>query len=245
VKRAALEHIALDVSRITLSPLISTKMLFFFPTFRIMDRMNIKRTCLCFALMTLLYSPPLHSENQLQFLPEKLADGGYVVYFRHAKRDNVASVTELWKIDSNNSCKSGGSLNSQGRDESRNIKAKMETLNIPAGEAYSSPTCRTKEMSKIIFGDHFTITSGIAPVWVNKQKKKDVHYGELIELLKKPVPQGINRFLISHGGVLNEKTVQMKITLQQSDAAVFKPLPDSEKGYEFLGIIPKKFWNND
>jgi len=207
-----------------------------------MNSMNTKLILTFLTSMTIIYSPVLNAQDQPQFPLEDLADGGYVVYFRHAKRDKVASVTELWEIDSNNSCKPGGSLNSQGRDESRSIKDKMEELSIPAGEAYSSPTCRTKQMSEIIFGDDFKVTSGIAPVWINKNKKKDAYYEELIELLKKPVPQGVNRFLISHGGVLNEKTVQMKITLQQSDAAVFKPHPGSENGFEFLGIIPKKFW---
>jgi len=192
--------------------------------------------------MILSASPALDAQEPLEFPIETLADGGYVIYFRHAKRDKAASTSELWRIDSSNSCEPGGSLNSQGRDESHRIKAKMEALAIPAGEAYSSPTCRTKQMSDILFGDDYTVTQGIAPVWINKEKKKNVYYGELLELLKKPVPEGINRFLISHGGVLNKKTVQIEITLQQSDAAVFKPLPGSDKGFEFLGIIPKQSW---
>jgi len=110
--------------------------------------MNKKLILTFLASITLVYNPAIYAQEQLQFAPQKLADGGYVVYFRHAKRDKVPSSTKFWEIDSHNSCEPGGSLNSQGRNESRNIKAKMETLAVPAGEVYSSPTCRTKQMKE-------------------------------------------------------------------------------------------------
>jgi len=182
------------------------------------------------------------AEDQPVFPVEQLKEGGYVVYFRHAKRDPVPSTARFYQIDSRNSCVSGGSLNPQGRDESRTIKRKMEELALPVGDVYASPTCRTKQMAKMMFGKDFLVTKGLAPAWIKKEKDKNHYYGELISLLKKPVETGKNRFLISHGGVLNEKTINMKLTLQQADAAVFKPQPDSPEGFTFLGIIPYNAW---
>jgi len=193
-------------------------------------------------LSILSLSGSAFSLDQKQFPIENLKSGGYVVYFRHAKRDIVASKPALYALDKINSCKPGGALNGQGRDESLKIKNTIERLGIPVGSVYASPTCRTKQMAKITFGENFVVDKGIGPVWINKRKDPDHYFEGLFIHLSTLTKAGVNRFLVSHGGVLNKKTVGMKISLKQSDAAIFKPLPDSESGFEFVGIITKKEW---
>ncbi len=180
---------------------------------------------------------------QPRFPVEHLNEGGYTIFMRHTKRDDVPSQAKLNEIDRTSSCEPGGSLNSEGEAESRVIAQAIKSLAIPAGEVLASPTCRTKQMARIIFGDDFKIENVLAPDSVRDASQSAEDAAALKALLTRPVPAGTNRFLISHGKLMTAKTVGMDVPLEQSQAAVFRS--DAQGGFEFLGIIKPEEWGNN
>lgn len=185
------------------------------------------------------------------FAPARLASGGYVVFLRHTERDKTPSQSVLWEMDRISSCDSGGALNAQGEGDARSIARGIKRLSIPVGEVFVSPTCRTKQMARIIFGttpeqDNFTVAATLAPAWVRLPSEKDKDAAALRSFLSNAVPPGQNRFLISHSGVMIEESIGQTIEMDQGEAAVFQPATRAgADSFEFLGIIRLKDWGGD
>ena len=208
----------------------------------------------CWILFALVFlSVPALADGPLvpaTFAPERLGSGGYVVFFRHTQWDKTPSQSVLWEMDRASSCESGGALNVQGEGESRGIRQAIERLAIPTGELFVSPTCRTKQMARIIFStaqaqDNFTIAAALAPPWVKPPSQKDQDTAALNAFLSEALPPGENRFLISHSQVLTAESIGQDIALEQGEAAVFRPVKkNSWPGFEFLGIIHLKDLGN-
>ncbi len=178
------------------------------------------------------------------FPVDLLKKGGYVVFLRHARRDEVPSQSKLWELDRNSSCERGGSLNALGESESRRIGKAIKDKGIPAGEVLVSPTCRTKQMGRIIFGNGFVINNVIAPEWTRNASQAAEDGAALKAILTSPVDVGANRFLISHGKLLTKEAIGQDISLDQTEAAVFRPTVNKEakSGFEFLGVIRLNDW---
>jgi phosphohistidine phosphatase SixA len=173
------------------------------------------------------------------FPVEQLKEGGYVIFMRHARREEIPSQAKLWELDRTASCEPGGSLNIQGEAEARSIAKGIKEHAIPAGDVLASPTCRTKQMARILFGNDVPTSPAIAPSWTRLPSQKEEDAAALKELLSRPVPSGTNRFLISHGKLLTMEAIGMEVPLQQTETAVFRPIDGK---FDFMGVIRPDDW---
>lgn len=114
--------------------------------------------CACFAGWALAQAqvpPPANrsaapaKELAPADLVRLLRAGGLVVYFRHA-------ATDFSQNDANSrgpeDCANQRNLTDRGRDDARRIGAAIKAIGIPVQRVLASPTCRTVETARLIFG---------------------------------------------------------------------------------------------
>lgn len=80
---------------------------------------------------------------------QALRSGGLIIYFRHA-------ATDFSQNDANsrgpNDCANQRNLTDRGRDDARRIGAAIKAIGVPIDRVLASPTCRTVETARLIFG---------------------------------------------------------------------------------------------
>ena len=82
--------------------------------------------------------------------PGGIQKGGYIIFFRHGM---TMEFTEKDVTDANlDNCQIQRNLSEEGRTQTRQIGEAFRRLQIPIGDAYSSPYCRCLETAKNIFG---------------------------------------------------------------------------------------------
>ena len=179
---------------------------------------------------------------------EELKNGNYVIFFRHAHRNNAGSKkesTEKTQADFDYGCNRITELSKRGIIESKNISKKIESLNLPIETVIASPTCRTQEMAKIMFGDNYITKNELVYIKIRKPTDDPIKFNEYIaQALTKPTTKGKNRVLISHGNVIHKTTTGFKIDIKEGEAFIFKPSNFDGKHLEstFIGKIPLRDW---
>ncbi len=171
-----------------------------------------------------------------------LKQGGYVVFFRHTERNSAARTPgPLSDIDNDGECIDGTVLTENGIVQSEMIREKIKKENIIISDYISSPTCRTRQMASILSeGDDFEISRSLIYGTMRFPHEIPALREELYRIFDRPIPEGSNRILTSHGRVLDLIDF-ITPWLCQGDALVFKPL--SFGHYKFIGIIRLREWN--
>ena len=126
-------------------------------------------------------------------LAERLREGGYVLYMRHASTDFSQNDARMTSYED---CASQRNLTDKGRAEAREIGTQVKRLRIPIGEVLASPFCRTMETARLAFGKALA-TNDVRGGPVRSDDRK--RYEALRKLLSTPVPRGANRVISSHG----------------------------------------------
>ena len=103
--------------------------------------------------------------NDRASLVDKLQQGGYVIFFRHAATDHSQKDTDL---NNPTNCASQRHLSEHGKEQARTIGEGFKSNNIPVGDVFTSQFCRCSNTAKIAFGKAQTtidITSiqGVTP----------------------------------------------------------------------------------
>lgn len=184
------------------------------------------------------------------FLPdfpvEKLKEGGYVIFMRHTPRDTTDDPEEekMRNIhDRESVCSKPTRLNQKGIEYAQKIGEVIAALNIPKDEIILSPSCRTQEMKKIIFGtDNYMTMKEMLYIYARDPKIAPAHYNQVImEVLTKPLYHGQNRFIFAHNNVIRQDTIGFAVDLDEGDSAVFKPTGEFGK-FNPVGRINMKAW---
>ncbi len=81
-------------------------------------------------------------------LVQRLREGGYVLYMRHASTDMSRNDSGMSSYED---CENQRNLTDKGREEARAIGAHIERLRIPIGDVLASPYCRTMETARLAF----------------------------------------------------------------------------------------------
>jgi hypothetical protein len=121
-----------------------------------------------------------------------LRKGGLVVYFRHTATDFSRNDA---KSRGPEDCDNQRPLTDRGREDARAIGSAIRSLGIPIGKVFSSPTCRTAETGKLIFGSadpSRDVRGGPASLGAER-------YAPLVRLLSTSQPAGTNLAISSHG----------------------------------------------
>ncbi len=81
---------------------------------------------------------------------DRLRDGGYVVYLRHAATDH--SQKDRLGVPLTD-CRGQRNLNDAGRAQARSIGESWRALELPLGDVRSSGYCRTRQTAELAFGE--------------------------------------------------------------------------------------------
>jgi hypothetical protein len=126
-------------------------------------------------------------------LLEKLRQGGYVLYVRHASTDFSQNDSRMKSYED---CSTQRNLTDKGRAEARDLGEHVKHLGIPIGAVYASPFCRTMETARLAFGE---------PQPTNEARggpsraDDPARYEPLKKLLSTPPAPGRNNVISSHG----------------------------------------------
>lgn len=179
---------------------------------------------------------------KLQGLLADVATGGSVLFFRHAARDaNAISTGDLARADNDHLCVPGSQLTTEGAADSTAIGRVFSAYRIQIGRLAISPTCRTEQMATLAFpGQAFESRRELTwpDMWLPGEA--DTIPSLLRALLGEPPPSGLTTVLISHSNVLRSESIGVAVTLNQADAAVFRPLGAGT--FELRGIVTRDDW---
>jgi hypothetical protein len=165
-------------------------------------------------LLVLLFASTAWSQPTAGIV-ERLREGGYVLYMRHASTDFGQNDARMTSYED---CASQRNLSDEGRQEARDIGAHLKRLAIPIGEVLASPYCRTMETARLAFGKA-QATNDVrgGPVRSDDPKR----YEPLKKLLSSQVKKGQNRVISSHGNPF--QAVAGSPYLAEGEIAVVRP----------------------
>jgi phosphohistidine phosphatase SixA len=123
--------------------------------------------------------------------------------------------------------------------DARALGAAIHQLGIAIDQVYVSPTCRTTQMASLMFGDFVTTRALAWPgMWLPDEEPQLT--AGLRDLLGHVPAPSRNTVLISHNDVLQSRRIGLEISLDQSEAAVFRPEGDGT--FRLVGRIKKDQW---
>ena len=126
-------------------------------------------------------------------LLQKLRQGGYVLYMRHASTDFSQDDSRMTSFED---CATQRNLTDKGRNEARALGAQDKRLRIPIGTIYASPFCRTIETARLAFGEpRRTSEARGGPA----RPDDPARYDPLRKLLATAPAAGRNNVISSHG----------------------------------------------
>lgn len=188
-------------------------------------------------------SPPPPSEKATEFRDvdiQEIAQGGYVLFFRHATRDAEPQDIDFGALDRAGTCIVGSELNAQGRAESIKLGELFRNRGVVVNRVITSPSCRTRQMGTLAFGSEgdVQLAAGRPAMWTAEELSimLDQQRGYLS---LEPMAGRIN-VILSHC-CLNASVFKVDYNLLQGDAGVFKP---SGNDFEFVGLFRKAVWMN-
>ena len=161
---------------------------------------------------------------------ERLRDGGYVIYFRHASTDMSTSDS----TDNLADCTLQRNLNAAGRADARAIGREWKRLRLPVGTVLSSRYCRTRDTARLAFGRFTPSTDITALPPASPERARRVR--ALRRLLAQP-PARANTILVAHQYNIEEAT---GTSLEEGEAAIFEPR--GRRGFRLVAKIKPRAW---
>ena len=151
-------------------------------------------------------------------LMRALAQGGYVIYFRHGHTHWQQKITEAamqaeGRHDLAN-CATQRNLDDLGRADGQRIRLALESARIPIGKVLSSLYCRPAEYVALITG-----RTPLRTDWLTGLSTPETLVQIRREVATAP-PAGSNTFLGGHGDRPFDLT---GLVIQEGDALVFDP----------------------
>ena len=170
--------------------------------------------------------------------PEDLVGGGYVVFFRHAKRDECPADV-LLPLDKAETCAPCSELNSAGLQDTAKIAAKIASLSIPTDLSFASQTCRTRQMADLVSSHHYEVRRELCYRAIYQEGEVSILPVRLKELVSTLPAPGTNTFMYSHAPTAQALGPPAP-GLVAGDALIIQPLGQSQ--YTLVGIIPLRKW---
>jgi len=168
-----------------------------------------------------------------------LREGGYNIYFRHAATD-WSQNDQVAKEGDWESCDPGRmrQLSEAGRKTSGAIGDAFRALQIPVGQVFASPYCRTIETARYMRLGPVETTTDIMNMRVAEYFGGPSAIAERTRRRLAMHPRaGTNTVLAAHGNVLVTAT---DVYPQETEAIVFRP--EDNGGYSFVARISPQQW---
>jgi phosphohistidine phosphatase SixA len=162
-----------------------------------------------------------------------LKDGGYVLYLRHTATDH--DKYGVIPVDLT-SCEKQRPLSNLGRQQAVLMGKAFTNLNIPVGDIFSSPLCRTKDTAILAF-KYVTIKSFLASTANMKKQDREYAVNKLKFLLESPPKEGTNSVIVGHSANIREATGDWP--KPEGTMLVYKLLENKPK---LIARIPPEDW---
>jgi phosphohistidine phosphatase SixA len=164
---------------------------------------------------------------------DRLHDGGYVVFLRHAATDH--SQKDRLGVPLTD-CRGQRNLNDAGRAQARSIGEAWRALELPVGDVLASGYCRTRETAELAFR-RATIVPALTGIPAEMVGTYNGRVRALRRMLGTKPPEGENTVIVGHIANLEAAT---EVEIEEGDAAVFEPQGDSR--YRLIAKLPASAW---
>lgn len=171
-------------------------------------------------------------------ISQKVLDGGYILFFRHAERYKAEPFQPVQSYDAfelNNDIQAENSyfskfvcLNSEGKIQAKLIRDVFKDLEVPVGKVISSPSCRARQTANLAFGKIDVIHNTLVHYFPWFEDDKDF-FANVKKILKKYKPQNKENIIITaHNTVMGENVFDkiipknLKFRLQEGGFYVIK-----------------------
>ena len=217
----------------------------YFDTFTVRYHSQTKLAPWVVVLLLSGFAPFDHAAAQLtaefegKALVDALREGGYNIYFRHAATD-WSQNDQVSKAGDWDSCDSSRmrQLSKDGRQTAGTIGEGMRALEIPVGQIFASPYCRTVQTARHMRLGSVETTTDIMNMRVAEYFGGTAVIAERIRRrLSMHPPAGTNTVLVAHGNVLVTAT---DVYPQEAEAIVFRP--EGKGKYAFVARISPQEW---
>lgn len=141
---------------------------------------------------------------------EKIRNGGYILYIRHAQREKWNDVTAFDAVDLLNGIEAEASsyrravcLTEQGIEEAKLIGEVFRRAGVQVGKIVSSPSCRARQTAMYAFGTIDRVSSALlhrTAVMKEQHKEFALETRRIVDSLK-PSP-GKNDVIVAHSGTM-------------------------------------------
>ena len=176
-----------------------------------------------------------HTTPEDRALFERIQRGGLVLYTRHER-------TNMRLLDRDDfdpaDCDTQRNLSVAGVAVAREVGENLRDLGVPVGPVYASPTCRTRETARLLYGRSEAVPEFYAP-GRSREGTRDM----LRELFSRPIPGGQNAAVVAHIGHLRSLT---GIALGEGDTAVLDPsdVDPETRAPRVIGVVRSNVWND-
>jgi broad specificity phosphatase PhoE len=172
-------------------------------------------------------------------LVESLRNGGFNIYFCHAATD-WSQNDQVSKADDWTSCDTGKmrQLSEAGRKTAGTAGEAIRTLQIPIGQVFASPYCRTVETARKMKLGPVEKTTDIMNMRVADYFGGSSAIATRAQRRLSMLPQAdTNTVLVAHGDVLVTAT---DVYPQEAEAIVFRP--EGNGNWTFVARISPQEW---
>jgi len=147
---------------------------------------------------------------------ERLRQGGYILYIRHAATESAQDDPAPDLNDSSTQ----RNLNAAGQEQAREIGRAIRRLGIPIGQVLVSPYDRTRETAELAFGKGRVRDTRILISEGFPGTDDDELARGLRRLLRQSPGKGSNTVLVSHGFNINQAA---GLSIAEGDTVIFDP----------------------
>ena len=172
-------------------------------------------------------------------LVESLRNGGFNIYFRHAATD-WSQNDQVSKTDDWTSCDTGKmrQLSASGRETAGTVGEAIRALQIPIGQVFASPYCRTVETARNMKLGPVETTTDIMNMRVAEYFGGSSAIATRAQWrLSMLLQADTNTVLVAHGNVLVTAT---DVYPQEAEAIVFRP--EGNGTWTFVARISPQEW---
>lgn len=162
----------------------------------------------------------------------RLRDGGFTIVIRHAATDRSRPDAATVDLDD---CATQRNLSAQGRADAKAIGAAVGRLDIPIGEVWASPYCRSKDTAELAFG-RFEVVAGLERLYPERDERADERLNRRI--VDRAPSTGEPNLIISGHGVY-PSVLSPAVAIGEGEAAVYTRAGD---GFGLVDRIEPDEW---
>lgn len=141
---------------------------------------------------------------------QKIRDGGYILYIRHAQREKWNDVTAFDAVDLLNNVQAETSsyrravcLTEQGVEEAKLIGEVFKRASVEVGKVVSSPSCRARQTAMHAFGRIDKLSSALLHRTAVMKEQHEAFAVETRKIIDSLSPAaGKNDVVVAHAGTM-------------------------------------------